>query len=55
VAYELKNNNDEALNHFFGIILVQSYGWRIVYLSNGRIQAYCPVFDAQAKRTMPSM
>jgi hypothetical protein len=32
-----------------------SYGWRIVYLSNARIQAYCLVFDHQAKRTVSSM
>ena len=31
------------------------YGWRIVYLSNARIQAYCLVFDYQAKRTMSPM
>ncbi len=53
---ELQNDNDdEALNLFSIIILMQSYGWRIVYLPNGRVQAYCPVFDDQTTRTVPSV
>jgi hypothetical protein len=45
----------ESLLSILAILKCKIYGWRIVYLSNARMQAYCPVFDHQAKRTMPSM
>ena len=54
----LNNYETRWLNlyyQFWLFLKCKIYGWRIVYLSNARIQAYCPVFDHPAKRTMPSM
>nr|MDQ3718896.1 hypothetical protein [Thermoproteota archaeon] len=52
---ESKLHGSTFIINFGYFVIPIRYGWKIVYLSNDRIQAYCSIFDHQAKRTVSSM